>query len=59
MGARFQVSEERNDKMALTTQVITDEKTGVQYLLVFNAIHGSTGITPLLDAKGKPLTQDN
>lgn len=44
--------------MTLTTQVITDEKTGVHYLFVFNVIHGSTGMTPLLDAEGSPMTKE-
>ncbi|MGM0215979.1 DUF6440 family protein [Enterococcus sp. AZ109] len=55
MDERFMVSEEKSDKKSIKTQVITDEKTGVQYLLVLNTIYGSTGITPLLNADGTPV----
>lgn len=36
--------------------VITDSHTGVQYMFYYNARGG--GITVLVDADGKPLTQE-
>lgn len=55
MEERFVVSEEKSDMKSIKTQIITDERTGVQYLLVLNLVFGSSGITPLLNADGTPV----
>jgi len=39
--------------MLTNYEIITDQKTGVQYLWVVSGYAG--GITPLLDRDGKPL----
>ncbi|WP_261810961.1 DUF6440 family protein [Levilactobacillus humaensis] len=49
---RFETTEFKADG-GVSFTVITDQKTGVQYLLSTN--YAGTGLTPLLDRDGQPL----
>lgn len=50
---RFVVKEQEGHGLATATTVIVDTETGVNYLFV-KAGYGA-GLTPLLDADGKPI----
>lgn len=49
---RFVVSYRQN-KWGSSTEILVDRETGVNYL--FNRSGYSGGLTPLLDANGKPI----
>lgn len=51
---RFVVSEKKGSLSG--TKVITDTKTGVQYLFVYDGYAG--GLTLLVDRDGKPLLSE-
>lgn len=53
---RFSV-ENMGTQDAIMANIITDKETGVQYLLAVYPSLGS-GLTPLLDAEGKPLIKE-
>lgn len=44
--------------MYYTASVLVDTKTGVNYLMVRDHGCGSGGLTPLLDAEGKPVVSE-
>ena len=50
---RFHVEKEKDDSFGLETQVIVDQKTGVNYLFVCSGYAG--GLTPLLNRDGTPV----
>ena len=54
---RFEVKEtifgKERDTLGLTTEIIIDKETGVNYLFVHRGQGG--GLTPLIDAEGKPI----
>ncbi len=54
---RFQIVQEENVSMMFATVILLDTATGVLYL---QTNYGGTvgGLTPLLDANGKPTTWD-
>lgn len=54
---RFYVKEKSGSQLADSglIQVIVDKETGVNYLWVKSGYAG--GITPLLDAEGKPIVE--
>lgn len=51
---RFTIVFGRNPNAPYVETVIEDKETGVLYLVIYVGNH--CGITPLLDADGKPLT---
>lgn len=51
---RFTIVFGRNPNAPYVDTVIEDKETGVLYLVIYVGNH--CGITPLLDADGKPLT---
>ena len=54
---RFDIQEKENVSLMTETMVIVDKETGVNYLFVHRGYGG--GLTPLLDADGKPvITKD-
>ena len=50
---RFDIQEKENVSLMTETMVIVDKETGVNYLFVHRSYGG--GLTPLLDADGKPI----
>jgi len=50
---RFDIQEKENVSLMTETMVIVDKETGVNYLFVHRGYGG--GLTPLLDADGKPI----
>ena len=50
---RFDIQEKESVSLMTETMVIVDKETGVNYLFVHRGYGG--GITPLLDADGKPI----
>ena len=50
---RFDIQEKESVSLMTETMVIIDKETGVNYLFVQRAYGG--GLTPLLDADGKPI----
>lgn len=54
---RFQIVHEENSSMMFSTVILLDTTTGVLYL---QTCYGGSagGLTPLLDADGKPVTWD-
>lgn len=51
---RFQIVLNESPSIGIATMVLLDTQTGVLYLQVVNGYGG--GLTPLLDAGGKPMT---
>ncbi|MDO5716537.1 MAG: DUF6440 family protein [Tissierellia bacterium] len=49
---RFEVQRLAQDKF-IKTFILTDQKTGIQYL--FSSYGTAGGLTPLLDGDGKPM----
>ena len=50
---RFDIKEKENVSILTEASIIIDKETGVNYLYVCRGYGG--GLTPLLDADGKPL----
>ncbi len=50
---RFDIQERENLGLLTETSIIVDKETGVNYLFVHRGYGG--GLTPLLDAEGKPV----
>ena len=50
---RFDINERENMGIFTEATVIVDKETGVNYLFVHRGYGG--GLTPLLDAEGKPI----
>lgn len=50
---RFDIQEKESVSLMTETMVIVDKETGVNYLYVHRGYGG--GLTPLLDADGKPI----
>ena len=50
---RFDIQERENLGVLTETSIIVDKETGVNYLFVHRGYGG--GLTPLLDAEGKPI----
>ena len=50
---RFDIQEKECVTMMTETMIIVDKETGVNYLFVCRGYGG--GLTPLLDADGKPI----
>ena len=50
---RFDIQERENLGLLTETSIIVDKETGVNYLFVACGYGG--GLTPLLDAEGKPI----
>jgi len=50
---RFHVETEKDDSFGLSTQIIVDKKTGVNYLFACSGYAG--GLTPLLNRDGTPV----
>ena len=50
---RFDIQEKESVSLMTETMVIIDKETGVHYLFVHRGYGG--GLTPLLDADGKPI----
>lgn len=50
---RFEVV--KNEGAILSTSIIVDKETGVNYLFVSSTTEGSGGLTPLLKADGTPV----
>ena len=50
---RFDIKERENVGILTEASVIIDKETGVNYLFVHRGYGG--GLTPLLDAEGKPI----
>ena len=50
---RFEVIERESLNFSVGTIILRDRETGVCYLFVANGYGG--GLTPLLDAEGKPI----
>ena len=50
---RFDIQERENLGLLTETSIIVDKETGVNYLFVHRGYGG--GLTPLLDAEGKPI----
>ena len=50
---RFDIKERENVSILTEASVIIDKETGVNYLFVHRGYGG--GLTPLLDAEGKPI----
>ncbi|MFD1899918.1 DUF6440 family protein [Enterococcus termitis] len=55
MNPRFEINKEQTTRKTVSADVITDTKTGVQYLAYRDNVYGSSGITVLVDSDGKPL----
>ncbi|KAF1296176.1 hypothetical protein BAU15_10325 [Enterococcus sp. JM4C] len=55
MENRFTVTKEKCDKGTVVVRTVTDQTTGVQYLYTYDSVYGASGLTPLLNADGKPL----
>lgn len=50
---RFDIQDRENLGLLTETSIIVDKETGVNYLFVHRGYGG--GLTPLLDAEGKPI----
>ena len=50
---RFDILDRENLGLLTETSIIVDKETGVNYLFVHRGYGG--GLTPLLDAEGKPI----
>ena len=50
---RFDIKEKENVSILTEASIIIDKETGVNYLYVCRGYGG--GLTPLLDAEGKPI----
>lgn len=50
---RFDIKERENMSLITEASIIIDKETGVNYLFVHRGYGG--GLTPLLDAEGKPI----
>ena len=50
---RFDVKSRENLGMFMNASVLVDKETGINYLFVSHGYSG--GLTPLLDADGKPI----
>lgn len=57
MEERFIIEKVKTSRMTVFADVITDTKTGVQYLAYADNTRGANGIVPLLDTDGKPLIE--
>ena len=53
MAGRFERADTGKVSFAITSDVIVDKETGVNYLFVQSGYAG--GLTPLLDRDGKPV----
>ena len=53
MAGRFERVDTETVSFAITSHVIVDKETGVNYLFVSKGYAG--GLTPLLDRDGKPI----
>ena len=53
---RFEVKERNTWGLMTEASVIIDKETGVNYLFVHRGYGG--GLTPLLDAEGKPIVTE-
>ena len=50
---RFVISDRSINSLFVSASIVTDTETGCQYLFVYYS--GSAGLTPLVDADGKPM----
>jgi len=50
---RFEIKEKQGSGLAMSTRIVVDRETGVQYLFAYQGYAG--GITLLVDKDGKPL----
>ena len=57
MEKRFEIIRKERLSLGLDVSVIRDKETGVNYLYTQNWYGG--GMTPLLDAEGKPVVTKN
>ena len=53
MDKRFEFQKPQRENLMTDALVIVDKKTGVNYLFVRSGY--GAGLTPLLDAEGKPI----
>lgn len=53
MDKRFEFQKPQRDCLMTDALIIVDKKTGVNYLMVRSGY--GAGLTPLLDADGKPI----
>jgi len=53
MRNRFECTEKNGNSFTVATRIIVDKATGVNYLFVLEGY--GAGLTPLLDADGKPI----
>ena len=53
MSNRFEFKKPERDSLMTDALVIVDTKTGVNYLFVRSG--NGAGLTPLIDAEGKPI----
>lgn len=53
MSKRFEFQKSEKENLLTDATIIVDSKTGVNYLFVRSGY--GAGLTPLLDAEGKPI----
>ena len=53
MNKRFEFQKPEKDSLMTDALIIVDKKTGVNYLFVRSGY--GVGLTPLIDAEGKPI----
>ena len=55
MSKRFEVTYDQSVKSNRGVEIIVDNKTGVNYVVVSQGANGGIGVTPLLGPDGKPI----